>query len=121
MASSPDNTKFTSAREPGRGYHDIGGLDAGPVENVVTQAEPWEKLSVVMGTALGAKGANVLCTDEVRRMREEMGAAVYNEVGYFERSIESMKRVLIEKGLIDEKELEARMAQIAKRIAEQGR
>jgi hypothetical protein len=118
---SSDDVKFTSARQSGRGYHDIGGLELGNVDPKVTEARPWEKLSVVLGNAIGRSGANVICVDEVRRSREEMGEQLYNELGYFERSIEATRRLLIEKGVIDERELEARMAQIAAQIAERGR
>ena len=117
----PDNTRFSSAREPGRGYHDLGGLDGGPVDTEVTQAKPWEKLSVVIGNALGQKGARLICTDEVRRTREEMGAELYNRLGYFEKGIESLRRLLIEKGVIDQRALETRMAEIAKQIEDEGR
>jgi len=117
----PDNSGFSSAKEPGRGYHDLGGLDGGPIDTDVSQAKPWEKLAVVVGNALGAKGAKVVRTDEVRRTREEMGAALYNPPGYFEKGIESLRRLLVEKGVIDQQALERRMAEVAKRIAEEGR
>src|SRR5262249_31959352 len=91
----PDNTRFTSAREPGRGYHDLGGLDGGQVDPAVTEAKPWEKLAVVIGNSLGAKGRRLICTDEVRRTREEMGTELYNRLGYFEKGIEALRRLLI--------------------------
>ena len=116
-----DNTKFTSAREPGRGYHDIGGLESGPVDPKATEARPWEKLSVVVGNAIGRRGTKVISVDEVRRSREEMGVKLYNELGYFERGIEATRRLLVEKGVLDQKELEQRMADVAKRISENGR
>ena len=117
----PDNSRLTSAKEGGRGYHDLGGLDAGPINADVTQAKPWEKLAVVVGNALGARGAKVVCTDEVRRTREEMGVDLYNRLGYFEKGIESLRRLLVEKGIIAQQELERRMAETARRIAEEGR
>lgn len=117
----PDNTKFTSAKEPGRGYHDLGGLAAGPVDPAVTAAKPWEKLSIVLGNVLGAKGKKLICTDETRRTREEMGVGLYNKLGYFERGIESLRALLTEKGVLDNEEIERRMAAIDKRIREQGR
>ncbi len=119
MAS--DKTKPTPAIGPHRGYHDVGGLAAGLVDPKATEARPWEKLSIVVGNALGRQGAKAICTDEVRRSREEMGAQLYNELGYFERGIEATRRLLIEKGILDEKEIEDRMAKIAARIAENGR
>jgi nitrile hydratase subunit beta len=117
----PDNSRLTSATEPGRGYHDLGGLDGGPIDTEVTEAKPWEKLAVVIGNALGVKGAKLVCTDEVRRTREEMGADLYNRLGYFEKGIESLRRLLVEKGVIDQHELERRMAETAERIAKEGR
>jgi hypothetical protein len=117
----PDNEQLSSAREPGRGYHDIGGLEAGEVEPHVSETRPWEKLSIALSNVLGAGGAKIVRTDEVRRKREEIGVELYNELGYFERGTESLCRVLIEKGLLDAGELEARMKAIAARIAEEGR
>jgi nitrile hydratase subunit beta len=117
----PDNARLTSAKEPGRGYHDLGGLDGGPIDTRITEAKPWEKLAVVIGNALGAKGAKLVRTDEVRRTREEMGADFYNRLGYFEKGIESLKRLLVEKGMLDQQELERRMAEIGERIAQEGR
>src|SRR5438067_6161791 len=102
MRMELDNSGLASAREPGRGYHDLGGLDGEPIETHVTQAKPWEKLAVVVGNALGAKGAKLVCTDEVRRTREEMGADLYNRLGYFEKGIEALRRLLVEKALIDQ-------------------
>ena len=117
----PDNTHLSSAREPGRGYHDIGGLAAGPIELDMTETRPWEKLSIAIGNALGSRGANLARTDEVRRKREEIGVEIYNELGYFQRGAESLSKLLIEKGIISTDELESRIEMIAKRIAEEGR
>lgn len=117
----PENEHLSSSREPGRGYHDIGGLDAGAVDTNVTETRPWEKLSTALGNALGAGGVKVVRVDEVRRKREEIGVELYNELGYFERGTESLCRLLVEKGVITADELEARMQLIAARIAEEGR
>ena len=120
-SGDPDNTHLSSAREPGRGYHDIGGLPAGAIERDMTETRPWEKLSIVLGNSIGASGAKVVRTDEVRRKREEIGVETYNELGYFERGAESLTKLLIEKGVISADELDARMKVIAARIAEHGR
>jgi hypothetical protein len=50
-----------------------------------------------------------------------MGVELYNKLGYFEKGIESMRRLLIEKGVLDDAEVERRMAAVEKRIREQGR
>lgn len=113
---------MSAGTDPRRGYHDIGGTPGGgPVDPRVTEAKPWEKLSVAIGNALGRGGTKVICTDETRRSREEMGERLYNELGYFEKGIEATSRLLIEKGVFTREELESRMAAVEKRIRERGR
>jgi hypothetical protein len=116
-----DPAQSTPGHEPGRGYHDIGGLNYGPVDPNVTDARPWEKLSIVVGNSLGANGAKLIRTDETRRTREELGEQLYNELGYFERGIESLRRLLVEKGVFTDAEVEARMQEIAQTMARVGR
>jgi hypothetical protein len=103
------------------GYHDVGGRPAGSVDLNVTEVRPWEKLSIVIGNALKAVPAVALTTDQGRRTREEFGEQLYNELGYFERGIEGMRRLLIEKGVLTEDELRAKMKAVAKQMTENGR
>jgi hypothetical protein len=113
---------MAASEDPGRGYHDIGGEPGeGTIDTVLTTAKTWEKLSVAIGNALGKGGKKVICTDETRRSREQMGADLYNTLGYFEKGIEATSRLLIEKGLFTCEELEARMAKVETRIREKGR
>jgi len=116
-----DQVKTTSARESGRGYHDIGGLGGGTVDLTATEARPWEKLSVVLANLICSGDTRKFTVDEIRRSREEMGEQLYNELGYFELGIEALRRLLAEKGILDETELESRMAKIAAEIKENGR
>jgi len=109
---------MASKDDPGRGYHDIGGLAAGPVDPATTETRPWEKLSVAISNALGRGGRKIFVTDETRRTREQMGEPLYSELRYFERATESMKMIMLEKGLFTEAELEDRMKEIARRMAE---
>jgi hypothetical protein len=116
-----DHGPFTPGQAPGRGYHDIGGLDYGTVNPKVTDARPWEKLSIVIGNVLGVNGSRVIRTDEVRRTREELGEQLYNELGYFERGIESTRCLLVEKGVLTDAEIESSMKEIAEKMARAGR
>src|SRR6056297_2114527 len=92
---APDNTHLSSAKEHGRGYHDIGGLPAGPIPKDMIETRPWEKLSVVIGNALGSSGTKQICTDEGRRAREEYGVELYNELGYFEKGTVALRNLLV--------------------------
>ena len=100
-----------------RGYHDIGGDDYGPVNPDATEMTPWERQSTAISNALGAAGRKIYVTDESRRMREQMGEKLYNALEYYERSTESMKMILVVKGLFTEEELKNRMENIKERMA----
>jgi hypothetical protein len=109
---------MASKDDPGRGYHDIGGLDYGAVDPNATDMKPWERLSTAISNALGGAGRHYYVTDETRRTREQMGEPLYSDLDYYERATQSMKMILVEKGFFTEDELEARMKTIEKRMAE---
>lgn len=109
---------MSTADEPGRGYHDIGGLDYGAIDSNATDMKPWERLSTAISNSLGGAGRKYYVTDETRRTREQMGEPLYSELDYYERATQSMKMILIEKGFFSEAELDARMKIIEKRMAE---
>ncbi len=104
--------------DPRRGYHDIGGKDYGAIDPNATEMKPWERMSTAISNALGAAGRHIYVTDETRRAREQMGEPLYSDLDYYERSTESMKIILVEKGLFTEEELEDRMKEIEQRMAE---
>jgi hypothetical protein len=112
---------MASQDDPRRGYHDIGGKDYGPVDPGATDMKPWERLSTAISNALGGAGRKYYVTDETRRTREQMGEPLYSQLDYYERATESMKMILVEKGFFTEDELETRMREIKRRMAEAGR
>lgn len=96
-----------------RGYHDIGGLaGSGPVDPSHRSEEPWEKLTVAIGNAIGLQGRNLVSVHEVRRRREELGEALYNRLGYFEKGAHVTADLLVEKGILTREEIEQRMREI---------
>ena len=103
-----------------RGPHDIGGEAAGPVDTSAHEPEPWQKLVTAMSGVLGSGLHNIICTDETRRTREALDQATY-DAGYFERHAQSLRDLLVEKGLLDAEALTRRMAEIEKRINKEGR
>ena len=91
-----------------RGHHDIGGLPgAGPIDQTEHQLADWEILADAVNQALGAKG--IKRTDEMRRAREEMDAAAYREMSYYERWIASMEAILIEKKILTKVEIDRKV------------
>ena len=91
-----------------RGHHDIGGLPgAGPIDKTEHQLADWEVLADAVNQALGAKG--IKRTDEMRRAREEMDAAAYRQMGYYERWIASIETILIEKKILTKEEIDRKV------------
>ncbi len=103
-----------------RGPHDIGGEAAGPVDTSEHGPEPWQKLTTALSGVLGSGLHNIICTDETRRAREALDQETY-DAGYFERHTQSLRDILVEKGILEPEAITRRMAEIEKRIDESGR
>ncbi len=98
-----------------RRHHDMGGLDAGPVDHdhggaLAHDYAPWEKKVDAILRLLSSSG--VMTVDELRRGIEELGPGIYDELSYYERWIASVTNILLEKGVIETDELGRRMAEI---------
>jgi hypothetical protein len=96
-----------------RGYHDIGGLDLGPVDRSQHDHALWEKRVDAILVLLTRKG--VMTVDELRHGIETMGKDVYETTTYYERWISSVARALQAHGVITTEELGRRMAEVAAR------
>ena len=86
-----------------RRHHDMGGLDAGPVERQEHDYAPWEKKVDAIVRLLSAKG--LLTLDELRRGIEDLGPGAYDEMSYYQRWIASTTNNLLEKRIIGVDEL----------------
>lgn len=96
-----------------RGYHDLGGLPAGPVAQSEHDCAYWEKRADALLVLLSAKG--LMRTDELRRGIESLGADVYERLSYYERWIGSITQMMIEKGIVTIDELGRKMAEVEAR------
>lgn len=86
-----------------RRHHDMGGLEAGPVEMTDHAHAPWEKkVDALLRLLLARK---VMTLDELRRGIEDLGPGVYDELSYYERWISSIGNNLLEKGVVTVQEL----------------
>ena len=95
-----------------RRHHDMGGLDAGPVERAEHDYAPWEKKVDAILRLVSDHKRRIITVDELRRGIEELGPGVYDELSYYERWIASIANLLVEKGVIEIDELGRRMAEI---------
>ena len=97
-------------------HHDMGGLEAGPVEQTEHDYAPWEKKVDAIMRNLMAQGA--MTVDEMRRGIEEIGPGAYDEMSYYERWITSITNILLEKGVIETAELGEAIEAARRRHAE---
>ena len=99
-----------------RSHHDMGGLPAGPVEKSEHDYALWEKrIDAMLVTLIQDK--RLMRVDELRRGIESLAPDVYDRLSYYERWIASIAKVLVEKGVFSQAELDARIARIAAREA----
>jgi hypothetical protein len=93
-------------------HHDMGGLPAGQIDFEEHPHAPWEKRVAALFTVL-ARGAHpVMTVDEMRRAIEDLGAEEYDRLGYYERWIAAITRVLIERGLLTVDAVARKLAEI---------
>ena len=96
-----------------KGPHDLGGTAAGPIDTTDHGMKFWEKQANALRNTLTLK--QVVRVDELRRAAEDLGDQYY-KLAYFERTTMALRTLLIEKGLITETELKARMAEVRARF-----
>jgi hypothetical protein len=98
-----------------RGVHDMGGLQAGPVERVEHDYQLWEKRVDALMVVLSRKRR--FTVDELRKGIESLPGDAYDRLTYYERWIASISQALIHRGTITIDELRAKLADIAQRPA----
>lgn len=104
---------------PFRMHHDMGGEPAGPVDPSGHEIEPWEKRIEAILRCMQLRETPVVTVDELRRGIEQLPAELYDTLTYYERWIASLTDILVEKGVLDRAEVDARIAAIRQRDAAQ--
>jgi nitrile hydratase len=92
------------------GIHDLGGMHGfGPVEADPAERgfhAPWEPRVVACFEA--GLAWPLFTIDEFRHSRERLEPVRYLEASYFEQWLDAVCRLLVEKGVVSDEELEAR-------------
>ena len=97
-----------------RPVSDIGGLPAEPMTISDHDLQPWEKRTHATLECLAWRG--VIGTEEKRRAIEDLGQSIYATLTYYEKWILAASHQLIEKGLITQDELAAKMDEVRGRL-----
>ncbi len=93
-----------------RGPHDVGGLPAGPVDPEAHVPTDWDKM--IDGTLMALVKRGVTRPDEMRRCVEQLGAEGHARLFYYERWCAALMRIVIEKGLVTQDEIDARVSEL---------
>ena len=70
----------------------------------------WEVVADAVAQSLGVRG--IRTTDESRRAMEDMPAADYLSLSYYERWIKGTEQLLVEKGILSSDEIDRKMAEL---------
>jgi Nitrile hydratase beta subunit len=93
--------------------NDIGGAEAGPIEQVEHQLEPWEKRCHALADVLDFH--KIINTEEKRRGVEALGEVAMGKLTYYERWIAAFSNILFQKGILTPTELARQMDLVAAR------
>lgn len=95
-----------------RGVHDLGGLAAGPIDRSEHEHSFFEQRVDAMLRLLTHPEKGHFTVDAMRRSIESLSADEYHGLGYYERWTRAIRQLTVEKGLITEAELAARMRKL---------
>jgi hypothetical protein len=95
--------------------HDVGGLEAGPIDTEEHPAAPWEKRVRVLLQLLRRPQPPLMTVDELRRGVEDLGAHELNHLSYHDCWTAAIANILIQKGVISVEELGQQMRHVETR------
>ena len=98
-----------------RGVHDLGGLPGGPIDRAEHDATFWEQRVDAMLILLADGKRRLMDTAELRRGIESIGPDAYESLSYYERWAASIAKIMVEKGVVGQDELDRRIAEVKAR------
>ena len=98
-----------------RGYHDIGGDEAGKIPIVELPWLHWEKQVEAIRNLLGDGTRRMMSLDELRRGFESFGEDRYKALSFYRRRLEAMIDILIEKGVFSREDIDKEVESLRSR------
>lgn len=100
-----------------RATHDVGGLEAGPIDQSEHRLSLSERRIDAMMQLLFGPDRKIFNIDEMRRAIESLPRDVYERYNYYERWVMAMEALLVEKGVLSAGEITAKLAEVRARLA----
>ena len=99
------------------GPQDYGGLDAGTGDPVTHEHVPthWEKTADALMMLIFDQRGQLARVDESRRMQESFGED-YHKYPYYERWLQAVSWLMLEKAVFTQEELDAKQAEVRARL-----
>lgn len=95
-----------------RGVHDLGGEPAGPIDLSEHERTFFDQRVDAMMRLLAHPEHGYYTVDAMRRAIESLPRDQYFGLGYYERWVRAIRRLVVEKGLLTEDEIERKLAQL---------
>lgn len=99
-----------------RAVSDVGGLPAGPVDTHEHQPTMTERRIDALMMLMRQKPRAFWGADENRRTIESLTPEFYDGSAYYERWVTVMRSLLVEKGILSEAEIAAKLAEVKARF-----
>lgn len=90
--------------------HDMGGLPAGAIERDEHDPSFAERRVDALMSLLMGLGKAIFNVDEMRRTIESLPREIYERHDYYERWLLTIERLLVEKGVLTQAEIDSRIA-----------
>ena len=105
-----------SSAAPKRGVHDLGGLPAGRIDRKPHELTPFEeRVDALMMLLTNQQG--IYKVDSLRRTIEGFNAKEYAHLAYYEKWVLGIRRMLVEREVLTDAEIDAKIREIKARHA----
>ena len=106
---------------PNPPVHDLGGRPlTDPIDQAAHPATFFDKRVDAMINLMRSK-AGVFKVDEMRRTIEALSPHEYETFTYYQKWLAALRKLMVEKGVLSEAEIEARLVVVSQRLAAERR
>jgi hypothetical protein len=95
-------------------HHDVGGQPAGPIDRHEHCFNSFERHIDALCLMMCSPPVKKVAVEELRRAKEDMFDGEFARANYYQRWAIGLRAVLVEKGVLDAAEIDARIAALRK-------